>query len=388
MHDEKDEKVHDLFSKHVKSTGNAGKLEAMIECAKPFLGHLPEEFDNQDHLFNCANGTIDLDEKKFRDFSADDLLTKASKVGFDPKAECPIWTQFIDDIFLGNEELIEFVQRSCGYSLTTSTREQCLFILYGEGRNGKSVFIEIIRQIFGQYASNCAPTTLVKKPFDGIPNDIAALKGSRLVTAVESNENVTLDEQTIKRLTGTDMVRARFLNKEFFDFMPTFKIFMATNHKPNIRGTDTGIWRRIRLIPFNFRVTDGNDDKNLINKLRGELPGILKWILDGYKKWDTDGLQPPREIAVATDEYRNEEDDLGQFIEDYCVEDKSESVSVSEFKMRFRDTFGYIKSQKTIREYMKRRGFEEGRPYRKGIQVRAYMGLRLINSIAMPAAQY
>jgi putative DNA primase/helicase len=378
VNNEQDQKNLDLFSRHVKATGNDGKLDSMLECAKPYLGHLPEMFDANPSLFNCNNITIDLDNKKVNPFRQDDLLTKSTKVDWIKDATCPTWEKFIDDIFLGNEELIDFVQRSCGYSMTTSTKEQCLFILYGEGRNGKTVFIEIMRQIFGDYSSSCASTTLIRKNNEGIPNDIAALRGARLVTAVESNENVTLDEQVVKKLTGTDTIRARFLNKEFFDFIPTFKIFMATNHKPNIRGTDTGIWRRIRLIPFNFRVTEATDDKNLLFKLREELPGILNWVLAGYKRWHEHGLQPPKEIWAATDAYRDEEDDLGQFIDDYCVIDDKEAVPLNFFKMKFKEVNGYFKSQKTIREYMLRKGFKEGRPYIKGNQVRCYMGLRLL----------
>lgn len=367
-----------LFSRHVKSTGNDGKLESMLDTSKPYLSHLPEEFDANPDLFNCNNKTIDLGAKKVNDFSQSDLLTKSTRVDWDKDAKCPKWDKFIDDIFLSNDELIDFVQRACGYSMTTSTKEQCLFILYGEGRNGKTVFIEILRQLFGDYASSCATTTLIRKNNEGIPNDIAALKGARLVTAVESNENVTLDEQVIKKLTGTDTIRARFLNKEFFDFIPTFKIFMATNHKPNIRGTDTGIWRRIRLIPFNYRITEASDNKNLLKELQEELPGILNWVLAGYKKWHELGLQPPKEIWAATDEYRNEEDDLGQFIDDYCVCAPKDAVPLHEFKMRFKEVHGYFKSQKVIKEYMTRKGFQEGRPYVKGAQTRCYMGIRLL----------
>ena len=288
--------------------------------------------------------------------------------------------KFLDDIFLGREDIIDFMQRVIGYSMTASIKEHCLFILYGEGRNGKSIFINTIAKLMGDYWINCPSTTFVKKSNSSIPNDVAALKGARFVTAIESNQNVTLDEALIKQMTGGDKITARFLHREYFSFHPTFKIFIATNHKPNIRGTDTGIWRRIRMIPFDLKVTDAKDDKNLGEKLIEELPGIALWAAQGCIKWMNDGLKTPQTIIDATCEYKEEEDDLGQFIRDYCVKDAKAFIPVNEFKNRFKDVNSYYKSQKNIAEYMKRHGFDIGRPYVNGLQIRSWMGLKFLTA--------
>lgn len=378
---EQDKKNLELFSRHVKTTGNDGKLCAMLELSKPYLGDLAENFDKNPNLFNCANKTLDLENKKARDFEQTDMITKNCHIEFVPGAECPTWRKFLHDIFLGDDELIEFFQRAIGYSMTTSTKEHCMFILHGVGRNGKTVLIETIRQLFGDYAEVCPPGTLLRKTNGNeATNDVAALKGSRFVTAVENNENVTLDEALIKKLTGSDQIKARFLYHEGFKFTPTFKIFMATNHRPNIRGTDIGIWRRIRLIPFKFQITDANDDRNLQDKLKSEMPGILLWAIEGYKKWAEFGLPAPDVVKDATLGYQTEEDDLGQFIEDYFKEDHGSGVPLAAFKQRFKECMGYNKSGKSINEYMTKRGFTQGRLTLDGTQVRCWMGIRMLSN--------
>lgn len=370
------------LSRHVKASGANGKLEAMLDCAKAFLGEAQSRFDAKDDLFNLTNKTMNLepgDDGLIRStpHSSDDLITKISRVSFNGRAECPLWEKFLDDIFLGNKDMIEFMQRVIGYSLTASTKEQCLFILYGCGRNGKSIFTDTIAHMLGDYAVNCPTNALIKKNYSGgIPNDVAALKGARFVTATESNQNVTLDEALIKQLTGSDKITARFLHKEFFEFRPTFKIFIATNHKPNIRGTDNGIWRRIRMIPFDLRITDENDDRSLGRKLRAELPGIFVWAVKGYKKWLKDGLRTPKVIFDATCNYQDEEDDLGQFIKDYCLMKEDGAIPVHEFKKKFRDINGYFKSQKVISEYMSRNGIGGSRHTVNGTRVKCWEGIK------------
>jgi len=377
-----DDAVFAAFSRHVKASGANGKLEAMIDCAKPYLGVPQNYFDAKSELINCQNKTMNLEPGedgiiRSSPFNSDDLLTKISGVDIVNKAECPLWIKFLDDIFLGKKEIIEFMQRVVGYCLTASIKEQCLFILYGSGRNGKTIFINTITKMLGDYAVNCPQNALIKKNYiGGIPNDIALLKGARFVTATENNQNVTLDEALIKQLTGGDMITARFLHKEFFQFMPTFKIFIATNHKPNIRGTDQGIWRRIRMIPFDMRITDKNDDKDLKYKLLKELPGVFVWALRGYMKWLKNGLQTPQPIFEATCNYQDEEDDLGQFIKDYCLVDEEGNIPVHDFKKKFRDINGYFKSQKVIAEYMQRNSIDSGRSCNNGSQVRVWKGIR------------
>lgn len=354
-------------------------LTGMIECAKAFMGCNSSDFDSNEYLFNCLNGTYDLYGNNFKKFDSDDLITKTGYVEYSLFAKCPLWDKFLQEIFLGDLEIIDFIQRAIGYSMTSLTTEQCMFILYGHGRNGKSKFIESIVNILGDYALNCPSSTFAIKQGNPIPNDVARLKGSRLVTAIESNQNISLDESMIKQMTGGDRITARFLNKEFFEFTPTFKIFFATNHKPNIRGTDTGIWRRISMIPFNMNITEEQEDKKLGEKLRIEASGIFNWMIEGYRKYSQDGLNVPEKIRKATQIYREEEDDLGQFIKQECVIEKNGVVSSHDFREKFKEVMGYAKGAKILSEYMSIHGFkpnEDNRYLINGKQQRAFIGIR------------
>lgn len=368
---------------HLKNSAADNKLNAMLSCSKAYLGALSDEFDADQYFFNCKNGFIDLRTNTKLPHCHQMLFTKMSGVEYDSSAQCPVWLKFINDVFMGKQEIIAFMQQAIGYSLSGDVREQCLFILYGVGRNGKSRFLSTITELLGDYASSCPASTFIKKNNNGggIPNDIARLKGARMVTAIESNQNVSLDESTIKHITGgTDKVTARFLNREFFEFLPTFKIFFTTNHKPNIRGTDPGIWRRIKMVPFDFKVTDETDDKYLGEKLREELPGILNWALEGSKSIRSKGLQTPQEIKRATDRYRNEEDIIGQFIRDNCTTDETGWVTVSEFKDKLYEFCGFKLSQKQIGSYMEANDFkdDDNRKNIDGRAVRIYKRLRFI----------
>lgn len=194
-----------------------------------------------------------------------------------------------------------------------------MFILHGTGRNGKSTLLEVVRALLGDYAMRTPTSTLMTKRGEGIPNDIARLKGARFVSASESEDGRRLAESLIKDLTGGDTISARFLRAEFFDFRPEFKVFLATNHKPGIRGTDDGIWDRVRLIPFDVRILDDQLDPHLLSKLTKELPGILNWAIRGCLDWQSDGLGMPPVVAEATEAYRSEQGVLAMFIIDRCV---------------------------------------------------------------------
>ncbi len=354
-------------------------INSMINCAKPLFGCDSGDFDKNSNLFNCENGTYDLNKNIFLEFNPNDLITKKANVIFDQNARADRWNNFLDEVFLGNVDLIKYVQRAIGYSMTATTKEHCMFILYGHGRNGKNIFTEAISGVMGDYALNCPSSMFVQKQNPGIPNDVARMKGCRFATANETNQNVNLDEELIKQLTGNKIITARFLNKEFFDFEATFKIFLATNHKPNIRGTDGGIWSRIQMIPFNMTVTPEKEDKNLAEKLAVEKSGIFNWMLDGYIQWDKMGLGVPAVVKEATQLYREEEDDLGQFIKNECVLDQNGFIPSQEFKERFKSTNGYYKGTKALAEYMMRNGFrspDNRRIYYAGRQQRGFIGLR------------
>jgi putative DNA primase/helicase len=218
----------------------------------------------------------------------------------------------------GKPQLVSFLQRALGYSLTGDTREHCLFFLHGSGNNGKTTFLEIMRYLLGDYSTKAEFSTFLAKQSEGPRNDIARLRGARLVAASEADGGKRLAEALIKEITGGDTISARFLHHEFFEFKPQFKIWLAANDKPIIKGTDHGIWRRIRLVPFTVKIPDEEIDKSLPEKLRAELPGIFAWIVQGCLDWQKVGLGEPPEVKQATQEYREEMDVLGDFITAKC----------------------------------------------------------------------
>ncbi|MFB8509228.1 phage/plasmid primase, P4 family [Enterococcus durans] len=313
------EKIEEAFRKHVKrSRGNAGK-KAMKEQIMHRMPVLPEEFDSDITLMNTQNGYLNLVDGALHEHDINKMFTRISNIEYTDKIDAPQWEEFLNQIFDNDKELIRYVQKAVGYSLTGSTREQCMFVLFGAGSNGKSVFLDTISHIMGSYATNMqADTIMIKGPSGGANTDIARLKGARLVTSSEPNEGVRMDEGLVKQLTGGDKVTARFLYGEEFEFTPEFKLWLATNHKPIIRGTDDGIWRRMNLIPFTIQIPDHKKDKNLKHKLKRESIGILNWIVEGCLLWQREGLKRPKIVEEASKEYREEMDVTSAFVNDCC----------------------------------------------------------------------
>jgi putative DNA primase/helicase len=305
---------------HARLSEARPRLEAMVALAKHQVTARLSDFDRNPHLLNVKNGTIDLRTGELRSHRKEDLITKLAPVEYDAAAEAPIWNKFLITIMRGTERLIRFLQLAIGYSLTGLTIEQVFFILYGTGANGKSTFLMIVSEALGDYAKATPAETLLTKRQDSIPNDLARLVGARFVTAVEVADNRRLDESRVKQLTGGDPIPARFLHREFFQFTPEFKLFLAANKKPRIRGNDEATWRRIRLIPFEVTIPEGQRDKKLLEKLRRELPGILAWAVRGCLDWQASGdLAVPKEVRVATAAYRAEEDVVARFLEECCL---------------------------------------------------------------------
>ncbi len=297
------------------------QIRAMVQLARTEVGIpvLPSALDTDHWLLNCANGTLDLRLGELREHTREDLITKQTSAIYDDNAACPQWLAFLDRITNSDRELQSFLQRAVGYSLTGDTSEQALFILYGSGSNGKSTFLEVVRRLLGDYSLHTPTETLMVKRGQSIPNDLARLAGARLVTAAETEDGHRLAEGLVKQLTGGDTITARFLNREFFDFQPTFKLFLAANHKPQVRGSDHATWRRIRLIPFTVTIPNEEQDKRLLAKLTTELPGILRWAVEGCRAWQRVGLDEPSPVRSATAGYREEMDILGQFLEARCT---------------------------------------------------------------------
>ncbi|RFT91680.1 phage/plasmid primase, P4 family [Staphylococcus haemolyticus] len=317
--------------RHWKDSRNHNKKVNMMKECEHLLPVTNETFDNDFNLFNTQNGFINLKQGVINDHEKQNYFTKISNVEFTDKADCPKWEEFLNDIFLGNQELVRFVQRAVGYSLSGYTTEQVLFVLYGNGRNGKSVFLDILNEIFGNYSTNIQPQAIMasKNQSDASP-EIAKLDGARLVTTTEPNEGERFDEGLLKQLTGGDRVSARKLYENEFEFTPQFKLWMATNHKPYVRGRDDGIWRRFVIIPFDKQIPINEIDRELTNKLKRELPAIMKWCVDGFLEWQRIGLSEPAIIKEQRDEYRTEMDSISSFIEECCEIDYKYRVSASE----------------------------------------------------------
>lgn len=314
---------------HALRSENRRKITDMIELAKSEYGIpvLPENLDRDHYLLKTNNGTIDLKTGKLLDHNRDDFITKSTNVDYDMNSECPKWLDFLEIVTKGDDSLIKFLQKAIGYSISGDTSEQVWFLLYGAGANGKSTFLNTIRMVLNDYAMNTPTETFMVKHGEQISNDIARLKSARFVTAFESSEGRKLNESIIKQMTGGDIISARFLYGEYFDYTPNFKIWFSTNHKPEITGTDLATWRRVRLIPFTVTIEEEKCIKDYWKVLfKEEAEGILNWMVEGFALWQFEGLKVPGEIKKATENYKEEMDDLNNFLDDYCIVWENERI--------------------------------------------------------------
>lgn len=348
---------------HARRSQSRGSIEAMIYFVRSEPGiFMPiDAFDSDPWLLNVANGTLDLRAGTLQPHRREDYLTKLVPIAFAETADCPQWIEFLDRVTGQHEELRAYLRRLAGYLLTGVTTEQSFHFLYGEGANGKSVFCEIIALLLGEYAMIAQPQMIMARRHSGVPNDIARLKGMRAVLMNETSQDSRFDEARLKDLTGTDSLTGRFLNREFFDFAPTHKLLLRGNHKPAIGGTDKGIWRRLHLVPFTVSIPEPEQDRRLLEKLRGELPGILRWALVGCLEWQRVGLDPPLLITQAVDEYRQESDTLGRFIEERCQPSPNAQIKSSALFTQYREYCQQLGerslSQRDVAGEMERRGY-------------------------------
>ena len=267
------------FEKHLIKSESFRRIQAIVGLLKmqPSIKVIEKDLDTDIYLFNIEKLTLNLKTGKAKEPNIKNLITKKSLFIYDKQADCPIWKMFLMQIFNKDTQLIRFIQKAMGYTLSGDVSEQCLFILWGTGANGKSTFLNVLLHLFGDYGCSTGIETFTKKNKEQ-SNDLARLKGARLVTTSELEQGSPMSESLIKSVTGEDALTARFLYGEYFSFKPTFKIFMATNHKPKIRGADNGIWRRIKMIPFTVTIPPEQRDKKLTEKLIAENSGILNWL--------------------------------------------------------------------------------------------------------------
>ena len=304
----------------------------------PDLNATVDGLDRNPWLLNVENGTVNLRTGELLPHRQEDMITKIANVQYDKNTDCPKWKQFIREIMDYKADLVSFLQVAAGWAVSGDISEQSKFILYGTGANGKSTFLNVIQRILGDYALSTYADTFMKRTNNGTAtNDIARLRGARFVTTTETEQGKRLSEHLIKQVTGNDPLTARFLYGEYFNFVPTFKIFMASNHKPVIRGTDHGIWRRIKLIPFTTRISEECMDRYLDQKLFEERSGILNWLIEGVLRWQKEGLKTPASVTCATDEYRGEMDVIGNFIKERCVQEPGKSIRARELFRAYQD---------------------------------------------------
>lgn len=372
-----EDKKKGLFA-HALRSESSRAIAALLALARSEIGIAikSDALDSDGMLLNVANGTIDLRTGALRPHSPLDLITKLSAVSYDLKATCPVWTEFLARV-LPDTAVRAFVQRTVGYALTGSVAEQCLFFLYGTGANGKSTFLTVMQKLLGDYGGQAAPDLLMSKFGESHPTELAALLGKRFVVVSEVEAGRAWAEVRIKELTGGDTIAARRMREDWWSFRPTHKFVVSGNHRPTVRGTDLGIWRRLRLVPFNVTIPESERDGALVEKLEGEQSGILNWAIEGCRAWQRDGLRAPAAVTAATEAYRSEQDVLAEFLELLTVAGRTESVTAAELYAAYsgwaRASGEFVLSQKALGTALTERGFEK----RKSGSTRQWRGIGL-----------
>jgi putative DNA primase/helicase len=356
----------DLLAFATKSSNRCG-LESMLSVAASLEGIAASHasLDRDPWALNVNNGTIDLRTGELRDHDRNDNITKLAPVDFDPDAAAPLWLRCLDRWMGGNANVIAFLQRWVGYCLTGDVREQVLVFHHGEGQNGKSKFIGAVQSMMGDYSIQGANGLLIVKQNESHPTEIADLRGTRLAGCIETGEDHALAEVLVKQLTGGDRIRARRMHRDHFEFEPTHKLMIGANHKPRIRGTDFAIWRRIRLVPWLVQIPDDEKIGDLDKQLLTELPGIMAWAVQGCLEWQRVGLQAPKEVMAATEEYRTAEDTFARFLDDECVIDRTRRVSTKTLNGRMqawaKEQGEPALTQRELGLRLTKAGFEQGR---------------------------
>ena len=296
-------------------TAFAAGVERFAQADRAFAV-TSELWDPDHYLLGTPDGSVDLHTGNIKPAHPNDFITKITAVSPASSADCPIWRQFLREATAEDDGLICYLQRFCGYLLTGDTREHALLFVFGPGGNGKTVFLNTVAAVLGDYARVAAMETFTSSPTDKHPTDLAMLRGARLVSATETEEGRAWAESRIKQLTGGDPISARFMRQDFFTYIPAFKLVFIGNHKPALRNVDDAARRRFNIVPFLNKPP--TPDQHLEDKLRAQWPGILRWMIDGCLAWQREGLIRPAIVAAATEEYFSEQDILRQWVEDHC----------------------------------------------------------------------
>lgn len=352
---------HRLAAK-LAASGTVGGVERLARTDRRHASSA-DEWDAEPFALNTPGGVVDLGTGRLHPHDRANRMTKLTTAT--PRGDCPRWRAFLEDVTGGDGVLQDYLQRMAGYCLTGSTAAHALFFLYGTGANGKSVFVNVMATILGDYATNAPMDTFMEARGDRHPTDLAGLRGARFVSAIETEQGRRWNESKVKAITGGDKVSARFMRQDFFEYLPQFKLLIAGNHKPAIRNVDEAMKRRLHLIPFTVTIPPERRDGQLTDKLLAERDGILAWAVAGCLAWQRDGLRPPPAVVSATDEYFEAEDALGQWIEERCEQHPEARVSTSDLYADWREwaerAGEYVGSIKRFVETLLSRGFERTR---------------------------
>ena len=320
---------------------------------------------------------IEIAGVRFRPHRREDYMTKMANAS--PGTHCPTWHTFLSDVTAGDVDLQQYLARVAGYALTGVTTEHVMFFLYGTGANGKSVFLNTLASVWGDYATHAPIDAFMETRGDRHPTDLAKLRGARLVIATEVGEGRRWDEAKIKALTGGDTISARFMRQDFFDYKPQFKLMIAGNHKPPLRNVDEAMRRRIHLIPFTVTIPPEKRDPSLTDKLFAERDGILGWAIQGCVDWQRTGLKPPACVLAATDEYFESQDAIKRWLEDECVQSERATIATEDaftaWKTWAEKQGEYIGTMRKFSEELAKRGFQRWRSgQKKGLRGLAIRG--------------
>lgn len=361
----------------LQSRGALTKVVPELQ-AHPDLTLTVEDFDADDWILNTPEGLVDLRTGEISPPDPSALCSKSTACGVD-RGRCDLWMRFLREATGGDADLQSYLQKLVGYSLTGSTQEQVLAFIHGPPMTGKSVFIDTIAGLFGSYHENAPSDTFAASRGDRHPTDLAKLAGARLVTSVETQEGRSWDTQRVKMLTGGDQVSARFMRQDFFSYRPRYQIIIVGNHEPEIHGVDAAMMRRLHVIPFEHRPEEV--DRLLGEKLKEEYPGILAWAIEGCLKWLEEGLAPPEAVLARTEQYRQEEDPVGQFLEDCCEFDDEYEISRRELYVAWQQWCHQQGEQagslKTLKRRFRSKEAEYGFRDTRVDGLRGYQGVRL-----------
>ena len=339
-------------------------INATVELSRADFEVDRRLLDSDTHLVGCADGLI-VDLRTGTELRENNDVYVTRKLGacLDTNAACPTLNMFLNTIFDGDTEIIGFLRRAVGYTLTGSCSEQCMFILNGSGANGKTTLLSVLHYLFGDHGATIPTQTLMNTGASSQQtNDLAYLVGKRFVAASEGEDGQRLAESKIKLMTGGDRLSCRQLYKDYFEFVPQFKLWLATNDLPSISGTGDAIWRRITVITFDVTIPPEERDKNLVTRLLKELPGILHWALQGLTEWREQGLNPPAQVLNSTGAYRKDNDSIGQWIEEVCIIDRNRKTDMKELYASYETWCSRIGLKTTsnvnLGKELTRRGFQ------------------------------